>query len=101
MYCRPRSTLLAVLTCCLTLAQTGMEAQNMPYRWEQVTMNAAFAPRDGAGALTLNGRMYLLGGWNPGDKANFPIICNDICFFNFIFPLCEHHTPVFIAPFSS
>lgn len=48
----------------------------MPYRWELVTMTAPFAPRDGAGALTLNGRMYLLGGWNPGDKVNFPRICN-------------------------
>ena len=46
------------------------------YRWEQVTMTAAFAPRDGAGALTFAGKMWLLGGWNPGDKVNFPRICN-------------------------
>lgn len=39
-------------------------------------MNAAFAPRDGAGALVHNGRMWLLGGWNPKDKVHFPRICN-------------------------
>lgn len=48
----------------------------MSYHWELITMDAPFAPRDGAGALTLNGTMYLLGGWNPGDKVNFPKICN-------------------------
>lgn len=48
----------------------------MPYHWELITMQAPFAARDGAGALTLKGRMYLLGGWNPGDRVNFPKICN-------------------------
>ncbi len=47
------------------------------YRWVNVTMKAAFAPRDGAGALTFNGRMWFLGGWNPGDKTHFPRICNN------------------------
>ena len=47
------------------------------YRWVNVTMNAAFAPRDGAGALTYKGKMWFLGGWNPGDKAHFPRICNN------------------------
>jgi len=46
------------------------------YQWVKVTDNANFAPRDGAGALVFNGRMYLLGGWNPRDKINFPKICN-------------------------
>ncbi len=46
------------------------------YQWSQVTDEAAFAPRDGAGALCLDGRMWLLGGWNPGDKVNFPTTCN-------------------------
>lgn len=41
-----------------------------------MTPQAAFASRDGAGALVFNGRMWLLGGWNPGDKAHFPKICN-------------------------
>ncbi len=47
------------------------------YRWVPVTGRAAFAPRDGAGALTFRGKMWLLGGWNPGDKTHFPLICNN------------------------
>ena len=50
-----------------------------PYRWKLVTLNAAFAPRDGAGALTFQDRMWLIGGWNPDDKVNFPRVCtNDV-----------------------
>ncbi len=49
---------------------------DIEYRWEPVTLKAPFAARDGAGALVFNGRMWLLGGWNPGDKAHFPMICN-------------------------
>jgi len=49
------------------------------YTWEQVNGNAAFAPRDGAGALTFKDRMWLIGGWNPLDKKHFPRICsNDV-----------------------
>jgi hypothetical protein len=47
------------------------------YEWVQVTPKAAFAPRDGAGALTFKNRMWLIGGWNPGDKKHFPRICNN------------------------
>ena len=46
------------------------------YRWTCVTDQAPFAARDGAGALTFSGRMWLLGGWNPSDKVHFPSICN-------------------------
>ena len=46
------------------------------YAWQCVTPCAAFAPRDGAGALVHDGAMWLLGGWNPRDKSNFPRICN-------------------------
>lgn len=46
------------------------------YEWIKVTEEAAFAPRDGAGALVLDDRMWLLGGWNPNGKKNFPLICN-------------------------
>jgi hypothetical protein len=49
------------------------------YEWVQVTGNAPFAPRDGAGALVLGGKMWLLGGWNPRDKQHFPRVCsNDV-----------------------
>ena len=47
------------------------------YRWVNVTMNASFAPRDGAGALSFAGKMWLIGGWNPRDKLHFPLICNN------------------------
>ncbi len=47
------------------------------YRWERVTLNAPFAPRDGAGALSYRGKMWFLGGWNPNDKRHFPRICNN------------------------
>jgi len=46
------------------------------YHWTCVTDQAAFAGRDGAGALVFQGKLWLLGGWNPGDKAHFPKICN-------------------------
>jgi hypothetical protein len=52
-------------------------AQVPEYAWTAVNAKAAFAPRDGAGAVTFNGRMWLLGGWNPGDKTHFPRICNN------------------------
>ena len=42
------------------------------YGWECVTETAAFPGMDGAAALVHDGRMWLLGGWNPHDKVNFP-----------------------------
>ena len=47
------------------------------YTWVNVTNDAAYAPRDGGGALVFNEKMWLLGGWNPGDKKHFPRICNN------------------------
>ena len=47
------------------------------YRWVKVTDKAAYAPRDGAGALVYNDKMWLIGGWNPSDKTFFPKICNN------------------------
>lgn len=46
------------------------------YRWTAITLQAPFAARDGAGALVFKDKMWLLGGWNPKDKTNFPRICN-------------------------
>ncbi len=50
---------------------------NQDYTWTLVTDAAAFAARDGAGALVYDGKMWLIGGWNPGDKLHFPKICNN------------------------
>ena len=47
------------------------------YKWTLVNNNAPFAPRDGAGALVYEDAMWLLGGWNPDDRTNFPLICNN------------------------
>lgn len=47
------------------------------YKWVNVTRNAAFPPRDGAGALVFKGKMWLLGGWRSDDKVNFPKDCNN------------------------
>ena len=50
-----------------------------PYRWVQVHAHAPFAPRDGAGLLAFDERLWLIGGWNPGDKTHFPSVCsNDV-----------------------
>ena len=53
----------------------SQQVQN--YEWVKVALPAAFAPRDGAGALVYGGRMWLIGGWNPRDKKHFPRICNN------------------------
>ncbi len=54
-----------------------MEKEVLGYEWINVTNDAAYAPRDGAGALVFKGKMWLLGGWSPEDKENFPRICNN------------------------
>ena len=49
------------------------------YEWIRVTPNALFPHRDGAGALVFRDRMWLIGGWNPYDKAAYPRTCsNDV-----------------------
>jgi hypothetical protein len=66
------------LNAVLLTGLTGRADQNpQDYEWVLVTSRAPFAPRDGAGALTFRGQMWLLGGWNPRDKQYFPRICNN------------------------
>lgn len=72
------ATLIVWLVLALVAGAAHAGDENVPtYSWVQVTPRAAFAPRDGAGALTYRGRMWLIGGWNPADKLNFPRICNN------------------------
>ncbi len=56
-----------------------LSAAEPAYEWELITAKAEFAPRDGAGALSFGGRMWLLGGWNPiaAHREFFPRICNN------------------------
>ena len=42
------------------------------YTWSEVTQSAAFLGRDGAGAVVLNGKAYLLGGWRGPGSPGFP-----------------------------
>ena len=51
------------------------QPDRVEYEWVPMTMDAKFRPRDGAGALTFRGRMWLLGGWNSQDLVNFPRHC--------------------------
>lgn len=68
---------LAALLAGVVVGDGNSGAEEPRYRWIEVTTSAPFAARDGAGALTVQGRMWLLGGWNPGDRQHFPRICNN------------------------
>lgn len=46
------------------------------YRWTQVTEDAGWPARDGAGALVYEDKMWLIGGWNPRAHI-FPRRCNN------------------------
>ncbi len=35
------------------------------YEWESVSTSLPFTPRDGSGLLNFNGKMWLIGGWDP------------------------------------
>ncbi|MFO0889049.1 MAG: hypothetical protein U0790_07860 [Isosphaeraceae bacterium] len=70
--------LMTLLIPCLASWRVPARAGESPsYRWVRVTPKAAFAARDGAGAVVFQDRMWLLGGWNPGDRVHFPRICNN------------------------
>ena len=63
----------------LLFFMSTLQATSPEYQWVNVTENAPFAPRDGLGVLSFHGRLWVLGGWNPNDKAHFPRICaNDV-----------------------
>lgn len=68
---------LAALAAFFCLCTTTIRAAEPEYEWKQITLTAPFAGRDGAGALTFKGKLWFLGGWNPGDKKVFPRICNN------------------------
>jgi hypothetical protein len=61
---------------CLNASDT-IVYERLKYRWVKINCNADFAPRDGAGAFVYKDSKWLIGGWNPPDKINFPLICNN------------------------
>lgn len=63
-FVRPLMTIFAA-TLLLSTAAT-CPAEEAYYQWVNVTSNAAWAPRDGAGGLVYDGKMWMIGGWNPG-----------------------------------
>lgn len=72
-----------------------VSAAGQSYNWQLIQSNAPFAPRDGAGGVVAysecgnNGReagagggaaedkLVMIGGWNPMDSQNFPLITNN------------------------
>jgi hypothetical protein len=48
-----------------------LQALTPVYGWASISVEAPFAPRDGAGLLVYQNKLWLLGGWNP-DPAVFP-----------------------------
>ena len=83
LFCQPSSGRIVRLLVCVLAASlasaTAVTLSAAEYEWSKVTMNAEFAPRDGAGALSYRGSMWLLGGWNPSPAVRefFPRICNN------------------------
>lgn len=75
--CVVSSALKTILAIFAVMAAPHLRAAD--YEWVNVTMKAEFAPRDGAGAVSYRGAMWLLGGWNPSPAQRnfFPRICNN------------------------
>ncbi|HVC97927.1 MAG TPA: hypothetical protein VND64_29925 [Pirellulales bacterium] len=57
----------------------AQDAETPEFEWRQITMKASWAARDGAGILSFQGKLWLLGGWNPSpaERKFFPLICNN------------------------
>ena len=72
---RQRSVWLLVLTACLNLPAADIVRSAERYEWQLVNKKAAWAARDGAGILSFQGKMWLLGGqlagrWGPNEQKN-------------------------------
>ena len=65
-------TTLLLLLSTDAAAVGGDDAESPPeYTWVEVTSRAAFAARDGAGALTHNGKIWLLAAGTRATKRTF------------------------------
>lgn len=74
-YLNPYTSGVSTVTC--HSADSIIDFPELGYRWVKITCSAEFAPRDGAGALVFKDSLRLIGGWNPDDKNNFPLTCNN------------------------
>ncbi len=75
--CLSRLTLGLFMSVALVI---DIQAAEIPeYEWQPITMTAPWAARDGAGLLSYQGKLWLLGGWNPDPvlREFFPMICNN------------------------
>ena len=74
-----KSLLLGLILLVLRSTASANPSSSHAYEWQLVTMNAPWAARDGAGILSYQGQMWLLGGWNPNpaERKFFPRICNN------------------------
>lgn len=70
-----RITQIFLLAFALALSACATHAQ--AYSWNLIQSNAPFAGRDGAGGLLIGEKMFMIGGWNPMDSVNFPLITNN------------------------
>ncbi len=80
VYARGMILVLTATTaaCALVVGAVRAEADN-EYRWTNVVMKAPFPARDGAGALVHQDRMWLIGGWDSRNDADFPLdTVNDV-----------------------
>ena len=73
---RGRSGFLPVVWYLGAVLATGgldrsLHADTPAYGWGVVSVEAPFAPRDGAGLLVYQNKLWLIGGWNP-DTTVFP-----------------------------
>ncbi|MCA9077154.1 MAG: hypothetical protein KDA93_19160 [Planctomycetaceae bacterium] len=78
-YCKGLGVLAGLIAIFIGKDTSGAADAPPDYEWVNITMNAEFAPRDGAGALSYDGRMWFIGGWNPIGtyREFFPRICNN------------------------
>jgi hypothetical protein len=70
--------------------------------WDLMNDNAQFPRRDGAGALVYRNRMWIIGGWNPDDRPNFPRITSNAVWSSrtgtdWRREKCNSYSPQFIA----
>lgn len=75
----PGNTCQIRISNCANSAENALSARFLisRYQWQMITNNGPFSVRDGAGAYSFKDSMYLVGGWNPLDPVNYPLVTNN------------------------